>query len=93
MPQTEELDLKDKLPPQNFDVFVQVLGVSGRTGASEWVTVGKVEKPESYDLLYLKGLVTDFIKKSDFKTHANAARLKFVHKGKTVMKATLTDLW
>ena len=78
---------------QNFDIFVQVLGTGGRTGSSEWVTIGKIEKPQSYDLLYLRGIALDIIKKQEYRPYANIARLEFVSGGKKTMKVMLPNLW
>jgi hypothetical protein len=73
-----------------IDVFVQVWGPSGAN--CDWITVGKIEQPETLDFDYLKGMAADIIKHSDHKPFVNVARLNFVRGRKTEMQVTFPDI-
>jgi hypothetical protein len=76
-----------------ISVLVQVWGpVSGASNCYDWLTVGRIEKPETLDLDYLKGVAVDIIRHSAYKPFVNAARLKFVSEQKTEMQVTMMDL-
>ena len=49
-----------------LDILVQVLGfVDGAPGSYNWITVAKIDNPESLDIDYLKSEVLKFVRKSE----------------------------
>ena len=76
-----------------FTVKVQIWGPYEGTCNYTWITIDKIVSPKSLDLEYLKKEVLKRINKMEHRPNTNIARLEFVTKGKTVMKAIYLDLW
>ncbi len=77
-----------------ISVLVQVLGPMDGIGCSyNWITVGKIENPASLDVDYLKNLVAQAVKDSEYKPTTDVVRLEVIVDGSKEMKITLLDFF
>lgn len=75
-------------------VLLQLWGPLENSGCNYgWITVGRLTNPERFDLEYLKQLIVEHVRHSEWKPTTNMARLEFRQDGKAYMKATFMDLW
>ncbi len=76
----------------HVSVLVQALGpIDGIGCAYNWITIGKIDNPESLDVDDLKKDILQCIDNAEYKQNIDAIRLEVIIDNKKEMKITLVD--
>ena len=75
-------------------VLVQILGpIDGIGCAYNWITVGKIDNPDSLDTDFLRHEVSDIFEASEYMPITDTVRLEVIIDGIKEMKITFTDFF
>jgi len=77
-----------------ISVLIRAWGpVDAAPGSYDWITVGRINNPESLDIDYLNGRIMKLVKKSEYRPHTDVIRLEVTVNDKIEMKMTLLDFF
>ena len=62
-------------------------------GSYDWVTIGKIDNPESLDVDYLSKRIMKLAHASEYKPHTDVVRLQVIMNGMKEMLMTLMDFF
>lgn len=74
-----------------LQVLVQIMGpVEAAPGSYDWITIGRIDNPESIDSDYLKGIAMKQVR-NDYLPRFDVIRFVVLKDGAAEMKIMLTD--